>query len=121
MTSCSISICDVTDHSILVEDLDDDLWWLLLDFVDAAEHDDFVEDEHLVPGWRESLVDHLCAQTLIAEHNSSERIGKTRIVRTNQTARLVHVCAQLEGLTLWNIRKQIIFFFVNFVRYCLLY
>ena len=77
MTSCSISICDITDHSILVEDLDDDLWWLLLDLVDAAEHDDFVEDEHLVPRRRQRLVDHLRAQTLVAEHDARERIRQS--------------------------------------------
>jgi len=78
--------------AILVEHLDDYGWWRVADAGDCAVDNDSVEDEHLVPGRTECLLDHMGALALVKEHDASERIRQARFVGANKTASLIHMC-----------------------------
>jgi len=84
--------------AILVKDLDDDGRRRGADAVHSAADEDGVEDQHLVPGRTERLLDDLRALTLIQEDDPRERIRQPGLVWADQTARLIHVGAQLERL-----------------------
>lgn len=90
----------ITDHPVLIEDFDDDRWWEFLDVGDRSIDDDLIEDDHFVPGWTQGLVDDLGAETLVSKDDPSEWVRQTRIIRTNQSAGLIHVRTQLEDLLL---------------------
>jgi len=87
-----------TNHSVLIKYLYDNCRWKLSDVVDASKDDNFIKDEHLVPGWTQRLIDHLRTETLVGEYNPSKRVGLTRVIGADQSASLVDVGPQLEAL-----------------------
>ena len=84
--------------AILVKHFDNDGRRRAADAVDRAVDDNSVEDEHLVPGRTQCLLDHLCTLALVDEHDTRERVWQARLVGANETASLVHMSTQLKRL-----------------------
>ena len=53
----------MTYDSVLIKDLNDDGRRLILDLINDTIDDHLIEDQHLIPGWGQGLIDHLVLQT----------------------------------------------------------
>lgn len=64
----------VTYHFILIEDVDDDRRWILLDFFAGPVDQDLVEKKKFVPCGTEGFVDYLRALAKLPAYHSCEWI-----------------------------------------------
>lgn len=67
----------MTYHFVLIEELDDDRRWILLNFFVGSVNQYVVEKKEFVPRRTQSFVDHLSRVGKFAANYSGEGIGKT--------------------------------------------